>query len=80
MQSKQCTKCKRVKPLKDFYYRKLQNIYYASCKKCCNEYSKKNYQSKKKQHVIQFELNYTYAAIIWLMLVVIVVAFIVWRG
>ena len=57
METKYCSKCKEVKPIEEFYWRKSRQNYSPKCKPCwiedCKEYNKgekfKAYQNKYKR-------------------------------
>ncbi len=53
---KNCSKCKQLKPLADFYLCK-NGKYRCSCKKCDNAMSKA-YKAKSKAHISEYNKNY----------------------
>lgn len=53
MKTQRCSKCKRIKSLKDFFKdRAMQSGLKSACKVCCNTYRKQNSKEKRKTNLI----------------------------
>lgn len=52
---KKCSKCKNIKSLSEYYFRKDQNRYRADCKTCCNINAAKN---RERPEVIRRNIQY----------------------
>lgn len=58
MTSKICTKCKKRKPLSNYYFRnKVKGTYRPSCKLCDMAYHKKYYQENKQRYAAWWRKN-----------------------
>ncbi len=47
--SRKCSKCEKVKPLRDFYFFKSKGVYDTRCKKCSRKQALDRYHSKEGQ-------------------------------
>ena len=48
MVTKECSACRKIKPINDFYFLKKQNCYTGSCKKCCKDRTNARKQKLRK--------------------------------
>lgn len=53
----QCTKCKIIKPLKEFYFRKDSGSYRTDCKNCMNE-NKKSFRLEHIEEIQEYQIIY----------------------